>query len=247
MTDSATGGDPAPAVTDMDFDALYRGERRVTLGQEEFDFEAIPWDIGEPQPLLVELERAGAITGEVLDAGFGRGDNALFLAERGYRVTAFDGAPAAVEQGRQRARERGVDVEFLVSEATTLEGLEQRSFGTVIDSALYHCLGEQQRQRYAAALSRVCGPGSRLHLLCFSDAVPGGFPGPFRISEAELRSAFADGWNINRIEPGHYTTVFTPRALRRQSQGASFEPDSLDTDDSGRIRVPVWHLDAERT
>ena len=246
MTGSAPDDDSVPAATDMDFDALYQGDRRVVLGREEFDFEVIPWDIGQPQPLLVELERAGAITGAVLDAGCGRGDNALFLAERGHRVTAFDGAAAAVEQGSRRARERGVDVEFLVSEATTLEGLERRSFGTVIDSALYHCLDEQQRRRYVAALPRVCGPGSRLHLMCFSDAVPDGMPGPFRIDEAELRSVFADGWNINRIEPGHYTTAFTPQALRQQLREMPFDPESLVTDESGRIRIPVWHLDAER-
>jgi SAM-dependent methyltransferase len=38
------------------------------------------WDIGEPQPRLIELDRGGAIIGTVLDAGCGTGDNALYLA-----------------------------------------------------------------------------------------------------------------------------------------------------------------------
>ena len=33
-----------------------------------------PWVIGEPQPAIVELERAGLIRGKVLDVGCGTGD-----------------------------------------------------------------------------------------------------------------------------------------------------------------------------
>jgi SAM-dependent methyltransferase len=42
------------------------------------------WDLGRPQPALVEV--ADQITGVVLDAGCGTGDNALFFAQRGQSV-----------------------------------------------------------------------------------------------------------------------------------------------------------------
>ena len=37
-----------------------------------------PWDIGRPQQALIAV--ADRITGSVLDAGCGTGDNALFVA-----------------------------------------------------------------------------------------------------------------------------------------------------------------------
>lgn len=40
-----------------------------------------PWDIGRPQAAFVEV--ADRVTGSILDAGCGTGDNALFFVSRG--------------------------------------------------------------------------------------------------------------------------------------------------------------------
>jgi hypothetical protein len=44
-----------------------------------------PWDIGRPQKAFLDV--ADRITGSALDAGCGTGENALFFAARGNRVT----------------------------------------------------------------------------------------------------------------------------------------------------------------
>lgn len=54
--------------------------------------------------------------GRALDLATGHGRNALFLAEHGYDVDAIDVAPAALEEARSRADERGVDVEWLAAD-----------------------------------------------------------------------------------------------------------------------------------
>jgi 2-polyprenyl-3-methyl-5-hydroxy-6-metoxy-1,4-benzoquinol methylase len=46
----------------------------------------------------MELEALGAITGQVLDAGCGLGDNAIYLAQRGHNVTGFDTSPTGIAQ-----------------------------------------------------------------------------------------------------------------------------------------------------
>jgi SAM-dependent methyltransferase len=66
-----------------------------------------PWVIDQPQPAVVDLERAGALTGPVLDLGCGTGEHTVLLARLGYAVLGADAAPAAIERARERARARG--------------------------------------------------------------------------------------------------------------------------------------------
>ncbi len=241
---------PVVAPEDVNFDAFYRGE--APLAGSDVTFELVPWDIHEAQPALVRLESGGEIRSDVLDAGCGLGENTLFLAERGYQVVGVDGSRSAIEQAGQRAAERGARAEFTVGDVTRLDGLDQR-FNTVLDSALYHCLGAEQRDQYSAALHRVTLPGAQLHLFCFADVAPEKFPGPAPVSQEDLRTHLGRHWNITSIELTSYTTAFTHETLQRHVDPASREKlgiavdiDNLDVDDRGRILASVWHLRAER-
>jgi len=49
-------------------------------------------------------------------------------------------------------------------------------------------------------------PGGGLFLVCFSEHEPGDW-GPRRVSQAELRAAFVDGWSISSIEPAVFAVT----------------------------------------
>jgi SAM-dependent methyltransferase len=159
-----------------------------------------PWDIGKPQKAFIDV--ADRITGSVLDAGCGTGENALFFASRGQKVTGIDFLAEPISRAKKKAAERGVTVTFLVMDALALKDLPE-VFDSVIDSGLFHVFGDEDRRRYVEGLATVLKPGGRLLLLCFSDEEPG-TQGPRRVSKNELHHAFAVGWNIESIEPSRY-------------------------------------------
>jgi cyclopropane fatty-acyl-phospholipid synthase-like methyltransferase len=159
-----------------------------------------PWEIGRPQRAFVEA--AEQVSGSVLDAGCGTGENALYFAGRGHPVLGIDYLEGPVGMAKSKAQERGLDAEFVPMDALALGSLD-RQFDGVIDSGLFHVFGDEDRARYVAGLAHVTRPGGRLFLLCFSEEEPGS-QGPRRVSRQEIRDSFADGWTIEEIRPERF-------------------------------------------
>jgi ubiquinone/menaquinone biosynthesis C-methylase UbiE len=161
-----------------------------------------PWDIGRPQPVFVVLAQEGLLRGRLLDAGCGTGEHTLLAAESGADAFGVDRAARAIEIARAKAAERGIEARFAVANALRLEELNQE-FDTVIDSGLFHVFDDEDRTAYVASLERVVGPGGRCLLMCFSEHQPGDL-GPRRVTQDELRSAFAGGWEVRSIAPASF-------------------------------------------
>jgi SAM-dependent methyltransferase len=170
-----------------------------------------PWDIGRPQKEFVEV--ADRVTGAVLDAGCGTGENALFFAERGRPVLGIDFLQGPIREAGRKADERGLDAEFARMDALTLGALD-RQFESVIDSGLFHVFSDEDRARYVAGLAHVTRSGGRLFLLGFGDEEPG-TQGPRRISRGEIRGAFAVGWDVEEVRGSRYE-------VRPDLEGRSF-------------------------
>jgi SAM-dependent methyltransferase len=69
----------------------------------------------EPSPLITRFSQELKI-GRALDLACGVGRNSLFLAGHGWRVTAIDGSPLAVEILEERAREQELNVDARVAD-----------------------------------------------------------------------------------------------------------------------------------
>jgi SAM-dependent methyltransferase len=165
-----------------------------------------PWDIGRPQPVFVRLAEDGKLSGRVLDAGCGTGEQVLLAAAHGAdEAMGIDVSPAAIERARAKAAERGVRARFEVGDALNLTALGSQ-FDTLIDSGLFHVFNDDDRARYVASLAAALRPDGYLYLVCFSDRQPGGI-GPRRVSQDELRAAFSDGWAIDSITAESFEVV----------------------------------------
>lgn len=183
------------------FENLYAGQPR--------------WEIGRPQQAILDV--AEQITGSVLDAGCGTGENALFFANRRQQVTGIDFLAEPITLAKRKAAERGVTATFLVMDALALQELPQ-VFDSAIDSGLFHVFSDDDRRRYVEGLASVLQPGGRLFLLCFSDAEPGD-QGPRRISRQQIEDAFAEGWAIESIQQSRYEVRPDPHDSSYQDGG----------------------------
>jgi len=85
--------DPETMYTQETWDARYAESDRI-------------WS-GRPNKLLVD-EVAGLMPGRALDVGCGEGADAVWLAGRGWRVTALDVSEVALARVREHALEAGV-------------------------------------------------------------------------------------------------------------------------------------------
>ena len=159
---------------------------------------AAPWDIGRPQPVFVRLAGKGLLSGQLLDAGCGTGEQTLLAASHGADAMGVDVSVRAIEQARGKAAERGLTARFEVADALRLGDLGLM-FDVVLDSGVFHVFDDKDRAGYVASLASVLRDGGYCHLICFSDQQPGTL-GPRRVRQDELRAAFSDGWRIVSIE-----------------------------------------------
>ena len=151
-----------------------------------------PWDIGHPQPAMVEAGRRGWVRGRVLDAGCGTGEHALYFAAAGCEVVGVDVAPAAIARAEAKAAARAPvqPPRFVVADVLTQSAvLAEHRFDTVIDMGFFHTLSDDDRSVWRAVLTTLLAPDGDYVMMCFSELVPGDV-GPRRLSEAEVRETF---------------------------------------------------------
>lgn len=188
-----------PQFPRLDFDALYRGE---SPAEGVPAVSTPPWDTKAPKENVIGWHQQGLVHGAVLDIGCGLGDNAVYLAQQGFAVTGLDISPTALITAERRAADAKVNIRFAVADATTLDGYTD-AFDTVLDSGMFHCLDDDGKRRYAAAVHRATRAGATLLLSCFSDAnPPEGERRLPNVTESQLRDVLdGAGWQIESLEP----------------------------------------------
>jgi SAM-dependent methyltransferase len=189
-----------------------------------------PWVIGEPQPAIVELQRAGWIHSKVLDVGCGTGEHTILLTRLGYDVLGIDFAPQAIAQARGSAAEKGVDARFEVADAMSLG--DEPGYQTIVDSALFHIFDGADRVRYVNSLHAAVRQGGLVHVLALSDAGRGFGP---QVSETDIREAFGDGWALEALD----TTIY--RGVVQEAQA-----DAIGLRAGTRVDEPAWLARARR-
>jgi SAM-dependent methyltransferase len=113
---------------------------------------------GNPNGALV-AEVADLPPGRALDVGCGEGADAVWLARRGWQVTALDVSRVALERAERHAAEAGVEVTWVLAGLVEAE-LPPGSFDLV--SAQYAVLRKTPRSVAERTLIGLVAPGGTL-------------------------------------------------------------------------------------
>jgi SAM-dependent methyltransferase len=151
----------------------------------------LPWHDPEPPPLLVEALDRRPAQGRALDVGCGAGTYSLYMAERGYHVTAIDFMPQAIAMLRQRAAAAGRDIRAVRADVRTWTA--DAPFDVILDVGCLHSLPMSERETYKRQLCRWLAPGGDFVLIhCGSRGWWDRWPvGPHRVSRADVERLFS--------------------------------------------------------
>ena len=142
-----------PSAIERDWDARYEGD---------------PVWSGHPNGSLVH-EVEGVPAGRALDVGAGEGGDAIWLAARGWRVTASDISQRALDHVAALAAEHDVAIECLRADADGLDAFAPGGFDLV--SAQYVPIPRSPDGRGIRNLLRAVAPGGTL-LVVSHDLAP---------------------------------------------------------------------------
>ena len=193
------------------------------------DFAVIGTTLQIVGELLCEAVDLGSRE-QVLDVAAGNGNATLAAARRFARVTSTDYVPALLERGRHRAEAEGFNVTFEVADAEALPFPDEH-FDVVLST--FGVMFAPDHQQAATEMMRVCRPGGRIGLACWT---PAGFLGElFRVvagyvppipgvrspllwgTESHIQSLFPDAVKVEHTtrhfafryrSPEHWVDVF---------------------------------------
>lgn len=162
--------------------------------------EDLPWHHAEPPPLLVEALAARGRPGTALDVGCGAGTYSLYLARQGYRVTAVDFMPQAIDMVRQAAADAGLQV--TATQADVITWVPPERFDVVLDVGCLHSFDARGHALYKSQLLRWLAPG-----------------GDFVLTHLGRR-AWWDQWPVGPARVGHaaITALMAPELALRSRQ-----------------------------
>lgn len=176
---------------------------------ERYATKNTPWDSGRPSEELKRVLSEHAIKPcDMLELGCGTGTNAVYLAQEGFRVTAMDIVPLALEQARKRAAAAaGVSVNF--QQADILAPLNWgRTFPFIFDRGVYHCLRRLDLSQFLRNLEQATASGS-LYLVLTGNANDPADPerGPPRVQADELCSELGTLFELIQLREFHFDGV----------------------------------------
>lgn len=157
------------------------------------DGKTAPWDSGVAAEDLVTAVESGTIKpGRAIVLGCGSGNNAIYLATKGFDVIGLDVAPTALGIAQQRAEKAGVKVRWML--ADVLNPPELEPFDFIFDRGCYHNVRYVDAKGFVKTVEKLSQPGTQIQILSLNRKGPPG------IIEETMRGDWKDPFEFKYLK-----------------------------------------------
>ncbi len=159
----------------------------------------LPWEEGKPSEELVALVESGAVEkGPALDICCGSGNNAIYLAGKGFTCYGIDISPTAIGYAREKAAKEGAVCSLMAGNALDLPYPDD-TFTLIFDRGCFHSQAPGDRVTFVKGVYRVLRPGGKYYLHCFSTKDHPTTGVPYSFSPKDIRRYFPPPFKIRYI------------------------------------------------
>jgi methyl halide transferase len=172
--------------------------RDAAYWQAIYEEGDIGWDKGEPAPPLVRAMNEFEVPhgSRILVPGCGLGHEVLYLAKKGFQVTAVDFASSAIAGLKARAGD--IPIVALQRDLFTLDHDHSSSFDVVIEHTYFCAIPKEMRDEYARVMHAVLSDGGRIVGLFYETDKEDG--PPHRTTKADIEQHFSCLFEIVHFE-----------------------------------------------
>jgi len=166
--------------------------------ERHYDEKDLRWDIDEAAPPIVHLwkERFFSPCNAIIP-GCGAGHEVMFLAKKGFNVTAVDYTHGAIKLTKNILKKNNYSGEVLHQDFFKLDSKYNETFELMLEHTFFCAISPTKRREYVETAKRILKPGGYLIGLFYETNEEGG--PPFNTRQEDIEEFFSDSFMIESL------------------------------------------------
>ncbi len=166
--------------------------------ERHYNEKDLRWDLDEVAPPFIHLWKEKKISPcSAIVPGCGAGHEVLFLAKKGFRVTAVDYTRGATDLIKENLRKKNLMGEVLQQDFFDFEEKYYESFDLMLEHAFFCAINPDKRQAYVETAGRLLKLGGLIIALFYETNEAGG--PPFNTQEKDIEKYFSEKFFIESL------------------------------------------------
>ena len=173
--------------------------------ERHYDEKDLRWDLNEVAPPLVHLWKERNFSPcKAIVPGCGAGHEAIFLAKKGFNVTAVDYTYGAIKLIKSAFKKNNCSGEVLHQDFFKLDCEYDQSFELILEHTFFCAINPTKRRTYVETAKRILKPGGYLIGLFYETKEDGG--PPFNTRQEDIEKYFSSSFIIESLNKTTYST-----------------------------------------